>query len=487
MLVGLDVGTEGIRAVVFNENTKQFHEYKESYKLYFPSIDQAVQKPLEIFSTLKDILKKLPKTDKTIHIGFSSVFHSIIALDEDLNPITDSIIWADRRAMKEKEFLEKRYGSRFFYERTGCPLHAMYWPAKLLWIKNRYSNVSKFVSIKSFLIYKMSGQIVEDLSLASATGMMNIHTKEWDEEILKILKIKKEQLPEIISPYKIIKARKEFAREVGFDEIFIVPGAGDGVLANLGVGAIREKIGVITVGTSGAVRVVFKRPVLDQHGASTWCYLLDEENYVLGSAINNGGIVLSWLKENMKFENYDEIIQQAIKSPVGAKGLIFLPYLNGERCPNWFEKYKGVLVGLTSLHSREHIARATLEAVGFRVKDMYESIKKVGKVKFEKIIATGGFTNSKEWVQIVSNILGEKIEITNTTNQSAIGAYLMAMKATNVDWRKFLDSYIKTEKIIQPQKNAIEKYQKIYEKYRYLYQLLLGYWDNFEEINEVLE
>lgn len=485
MLAGIDVGTEGIRAVIFDESTERYKEFKESYNLYFPSIDQAVQKPDEILSALKKILVKLSKYDKSIHIGFSSVFHSIIALDEDSNPLTDSIIWADRRAVKEKEILEREFGNRFFYERTGCPLHAMYWPAKILWITSRYPNVSKLVSIKSFLIYKMSGQIVEEVSLASGTGLMNIHIKDWDDEILKILKIKKEQLPEIVSPYKIIKAKEEFAKEVGFDEIFVVPGAGDGVLANLGVGAISEDTGVVTVGTSGAVRVVFKRPVLDEEGTSTWCYLLDEKNYVLGSAINNGGIVLSWLRENMKFENYEEIIQHAMKSTVGAKGLIFLPFLNGERCPNWVEKYKGVLAGLRSFHTKQDIARAVLEAVGFRVKDMFESIKRVGKTRLKKIVATGGFTNSKEWIQIVSDILSEKLEVTNTTNQSAIGAYLMVMKAVDKDWEGFLDKYVKVDREIEPRQDTSRKYEKIYEKYRYLYQLLLGYWDKFEETEEV--
>lgn len=487
MIAGIDVGTEGMRAVIFSENTGQFKEFKENYNIYFPSIDQAVQKPDEILSALKKILMKLSKHAKSIYIGFSSVFHSILGLDEDLNPLTDSIIWADRRATKEKESLEKEIGNRFFYERTGCPLHAMYWPAKSLWITKRYPNVSKLVSIKSFLIYKMSGRMVEELSLASGTGLMNIHTKDWDDEILRVLKIKKEQLPELVSPYEIIKAKEEFVREVGFDEIFIIPGAGDGVLANLGVGAINEETGVVTVGTSGAVRVFFKRPMLDKEKTSTWCYLLDEENYVLGSAINNGGIVLSWLKENMKFESYEEMIRQSLRSSVGARGLIFLPFLNGERCPNWVEKYRGVLVGLNSLHTREDIARAALEAIGFRVKDMFESIKRVGKVKLKRIIATGGFTNSKEWIQIVSNILGERLEVTNTVNQSAIGAYLMVLRALDKDWKGFLSKYVKVDKVIEPQQGVFEEYEGIYERYKYLYQLLLEYWDKFEEKGEGLK
>ena len=479
MIVGVDIGTEGLRAVIFDEESGRFKELKENYKLYFPAPDQVVQKPEEIFQALKRILRSLSSFDRKIYIGFSSVFHSILALNNRLDPITDSIIWADRRAIEEKEFLEREYGNRFFYEKTGCPLHAMYWPAKSLWIKKRYSDIRKFVSIKSYLIYKMSGRLIEELSLASGTGLFNIHHQHWDEEILRILEIDESLLPELVSPYEIIKAKTEFAKELGFDDIYIIPGAGDGVLANFGVGAIDSKTAVITVGTSGAVRLFFKKPVLDDKGISTWCYLFDEENYVLGSAINNGGIVLMWLRKMMKFESYEEIIDSAMKSPIGAKGVVFLPYLNGERCPNWVEKYKGVIVGLTSLHSREDVARSAIEGIGFRVKDMLESVKRVGKTSPNEIIATGGFTNSKEWVQIISNILGEKIEVTNTTNQSAIGAYLIALKALKMDWKGFLKGYIKINSVVEPINQDFEVYQTIYKKYRYLYDLLLKYWDKF--------
>ncbi|MDI3472421.1 MAG: gluconokinase [Thermotogaceae bacterium] len=479
MIVGIDIGTEGLRAVTFDEQNLKFIEFKENYKVYFPAPEQAIQKPEEIFSALKKILKNFSGMDTKVYIGFSSVFHSILALDDEFKPVTDSIIWADRRAVGEKEFLEQKYGSRFFYERTGCPLHAMYWPAKILWIKKRTQNVVKFSSIKSYLIYRITGKLVEELSLASGTGIFNIHRQNWDKEILEILGSNEKELPEIVSPYEVIKAKSDFSRELGFDEIYIIPGAGDGVLANFGVGAINSKTAVVTVGTSGAVRLFFDKPILDNEGTATWCYLFDEKNYVLGSAINNGGIVLMWLRETMKFDSYEEIIDVAMKSPVGAKGLVFLPYLNGERCPNWVEKYKGVIVGLTSLHSRNDIARSTLEGIGFRVKDMLESIKRVSGTAPEKIIATGGFTNSKEWIQIVSNILGEKLEITNTTNQSAIGAYLIAMKALNLGWKRFLDENIKVETVVNPSKEDFELYEDVYKRYRYLYDLLLNYWKEF--------
>ncbi|MDN5337343.1 MAG: gluconokinase [Thermotogaceae bacterium] len=479
MIIGIDIGTEGLRAVTFDEQNKEFKEFKENYRVYFPAPEQAIQKPEEIFNAFKRILKNFSAVDSKIYIGFSSVFHSILALDTKFIPITDSIIWADRRAVAEKEFLEKEYGSRFFYERTGCPLHAMYWPAKILWIKKRIQNVAKFSSIKSYLIYRITGKLIEELSLASGTGIFNIHQQKWDKEILEILDLNERELPELVSPYELIKAKNDFSKEMGFDEIYIIPGAGDGVLANFGVGAIDSKTAVVTVGTSGAVRLFFNEPILDNEGTATWCYLFDEKNYVLGSAINNGGIVLMWLRETMKFDSYEEIIDEAMKSSPGAKGLVFLPYLNGERCPNWVEKYKGVIVGLTSLHSRNDIARSALEGIGFRVKDMLESVKKVGRISPERIIATGGFTNSKDWIQIVSNILGEKLEITNTSNQSAIGAYLVAMKALNLNWEKFLDENIKIETIVNPLKEDHKLYRDVYRKYRYLYDLLLNYWKEF--------
>lgn len=472
MIVGLDIGTESAR-ILFKYG-EEWQLFKENYTISFPTSDAAEQDPNEILSAVMRLLKKIPREDDVLYVGLSSVFHSIMGLDEGMNPVTKLLNWADRRSYREKEELEKKYGMRFFYEKTACPLHPMYWPSKILWLKKN-SAARKFCSIKAYVVYKLTGEFVEELSLASGTGLMNIRTLDWDEEILRVIGIGRDALPVIVSPYEIVEVKREIAEELGFKRVFFVLGGGDGVMTNVGANAMDEDSATVTIGTSGAFRVVMERPVIDEDGTSTWCYLIDERKYVLGGAINNGGIVLMWLKDVMRFDSYDEIVKEAMNSPIGANNLVFLPYLNGERAPNWRERYRGVIVGLTSSHKRSDIARSALEGICFRIKDIYEAVKRVGKVDPKRIIATGGFTSSPEWVQLLADVLGKEICVTNEENLSAFGAYVMALKALGEDVEGFLNEHLKVVRVYHPRLENTKIYENIYFKYKYLYERLVDY------------
>ncbi|AIY86043.1 MULTISPECIES: gluconokinase [unclassified Thermotoga] len=472
MIAAIDIGTESAR-LMFKSNG-EWKVLKKSYRIFFPSPEAVEQDPKEILSAVYYLLKQIPKEGDVLYVGMSSVFHSVVGLDEDFNPVTPLLNWVDRRSYREKEELEKKYGTRFFYERTACPLHPMYWPSKILWMKKN-SDSKKFCSIKAFIVNKLTGEFVEEISLASGTGMMNIHSLEWDDEILGIVGVKKENLPELKSPYAQLKAKEEVAKELGFREVYLVLGGGDGVMTNVGLNAMDPDSATVTIGTSGAFRVVLDRPVIDREGISTWCYLIDEKNYVLGGAINNGGIVLMWLKDVMKFDSYDEIIEEAKKSSIGANGLVFLPFLNGERAPHWRERYRGVLVGLASSHRRSDIARAALEGICFRIKDIYNAVKKVGNVDPVRIVATGGFTSSPYWVQLLADVLGKDITVTNVENPSAFGAYVMALKSLGESVEEFLEKEVHVEQVFRCDPERNEKYEQLYDDYRFLYEKLVDY------------
>jgi len=473
MIAAIDIGTESAR-LMFKSNS-EWRVLKKSYRIFFPSPEAAEQDPHEIFSAVLDLLKQVPNEDDVLYVGMSSVFHSIVGLDENLDPVTPLLNWADRRSFREKEELEKKYGVRFFYEKTACPLHPMYWPSKILWMKKN-SNAKKFCSIKAYIVNKMTGEFVEEFSLASGTGMMNIHSLEWDEEILEITEVRKEDLPEIKSPYTQVRVKDEIAKELGFKKVYLVLGGGDGVMTNVGLNAMDSDSATVTIGTSGAFRVVMDRPVIDQEGISTWCYLIDEENYVLGGAINNGGIVLMWLKDVMRFESYDEIIEEAKKSSIGANGLVFLPFLNGERAPHWRERYRGVLVGLTSSHRRSDIARAALEGICFRIKDVHNAVRRVGNIDPNRIVATGGFTSSPYWVQLLSDVLGKDIIVTDVENPSAFGAYVMALKSLGEDVEGFIEKEVRIERVFHPDPERNAVYERLYGDYKFLYEKLVDYY-----------
>lgn len=183
-----------------------------------------------------------------------------------------------------------------------------------------------------------------------------------------------------------------------------------------------------------------------------------------------------WLKDVMRFDSYDDIIEEAKESPAGANGLVFLPFLNGERAPHWRERYRGVLVGLTSSHRRSDIARAALEGICFRIKDIHNAVKRVGSVDPNRIVATGGFTSSPYWVQLLSDVLGKDIIVTNVENPSAFGAYVMALKSLGEDVEGFIEKEVRVERVFHPDSERNAVYERLYSDYKFLYEKLVDYY-----------
>ncbi len=473
MIIGVDIGTSGIKALSFDEDRAVIlRKCSRPHRTYFPYPGHAEQDPDEIISNLIRCVDNLMGGfEGHVVVSLSTVLHSVVALDSKGNRLTNLLIWADRRAREEKKLLEKEFGRNFFYFKTGCPLHSMYLPPKILWVKKKFKNARIFLSLKSYIIYRLSGKAMEDMSVASASGLFNFKDKSWDKEILSMLDINASNLPEIVSPYMSLDVKNVFKRDV-----LLVVGSGDGMLANLGVGAFKGSLGVITLGSSGAVRIFTERPILDQINQSTWCYMLDGETYVLGAAINNGGIVLSWLRDLMKMKDYSEEFNRASKISPGANDLIFLPFINGERSPGWIEDYKGVLIGLTSSHRTVHILRSAMEGIAFRMKMVLESIERVSGKKLHKMLSTGGFTKSDVFMQLIADVVSRKLMRTNVEESVAFGAILIGAKVTGLDWKDILEKVVRLEKTVTPDGERSRAYQKVYEKFLYFYEMFKDVW-----------
>jgi gluconokinase len=468
VIIGVDIGTSGIRAILQSEKTGEiFQKCTLKHETYFPKPGYAEQNPDEILNNLIKCINKLMENIKedTVILSLSTVLHSVLALDKNGERLTNLIIWADRRAQSEKKYLASKYGGTFFYSRSGCPLHSMYLPAKILWIRKMFPNATKFLSIKSYIVSKLTGKMVEDLSIASASGLLNLNEKVWDPDILHVLGLTSDNLPQIVSPYSIYNINDIFKKKV-----LLVVGSGDGMLANLGSGAVNEKVGVLTLGTSGAARVTVKNIMLDNQ-QETWCYILDDEHYLLGAAINSGGIVLEWLKKLLKLEDLNLIIDKTRRISPGSDGLIFLPFINGERSPHWLDDFKGVLIGLTSAHDDLHIVKSAMEGIAFRMRTILESVERVLGSRLERILATGGFTNSQVFSQLLSNVIGRSLAITNVDEHVALGAIMLAMKALGNDWKDILEK-ISIRKIIKSQQEEVPLYEKEYQRHLEAYEYL---------------
>ncbi len=317
--------------------------------------------------------------DNLLAIGISTAMHSLIAVDQNGGLLTKSIIWADNRSAEQSKRILKEMNGFDIYKRTGTPIHPMSPLSKIVWMKEQdketFAKTAKFISMKEYILHEFFGTYVVDYSIASATGLFRLDTLSWDEEALRIAGIREDQLSDIVpTTHQLRGLAPEIAARMGIhaDTPFII-GANDGVLANLGVGAIGKGEVAVTIGTSGAVRSVTDAPIMDEK-ARTFCYALTDKHWVIGGPTNNGGIMLRWLRDEfaspevetakrLGIDPYDLMIDIADKVPAGSEGLLFLPFLSGERAPFWNPNARGTFFGISLRHKREHFIRAVLEGV----------------------------------------------------------------------------------------------------------------------------
>lgn len=490
--LGVDIGTSSIRAVLFD--TTGAHLALDSIECSIISSFEgfAEIEPDSVFnSTISVISGCIGKSgiDRK-HIaamGISCHMHNLMAVDKSGNPITRLLIWADTRTTRESEFIKDNYNVDELYKRTGCRIqHPMYPLSKMLWYKNNdpdtFSKAYKFITIKEYIIFKLFGEYVVDYTLAASQGYFNIHKQEWDDFILdNVLGIARDKLSEVVECTHVLKGLKpEYANILGLDkDTPLVIGSGDGIMANLGCGVYDDTALSSTIGTSGAIRTAVNIPLLDSE-QRTWCYSFTKDIWVAGGAINNGGIVLKWLRETFKkqFEHdaasYSESVYKlfdrfASEIPPGSEGLIFLPYITGERSPDWNASVRGLMYGLDYSHSKKHIIRAAMEGVMYRMYSVYEVMSGL-RNNAKQIRANGGYIKSEIWMQIQADIFNKEILVSGVGEASALGAAYLSMVALGVikDMKQLLPA-MESRKVITPIEENHEVYKKVYELSKQIY------------------
>jgi gluconokinase len=503
VIVGVDIGTTGCRACVYDVQWTLMSSASTEYPLYMPQPSWAEQNPEEIYNgviyVIKRALEKFNKNGNNIlALSLSTVFHSLILVDKYCNNLYPMLTWADLRSQKYSEYIKEHYDSVEIYKKTGCPIHPMYPLSKILWFKKErpeiFSKTYKFISIKEYIIFKLFNKYVVDRSIASGTGIYNINDLRWDEQLLNILGINCNQLSEVVSTtHYETHMNKKIAEDIKLNvDTPVVIGAGDGVLSAVGTGAVNSGQAVATIGTSGAVRVLIENPKTDIKGR-TWCYNLTDEYWIAGGAINNGGIVLRWIRDilapceqaiskKIDIDPYDILTNCAKNVPPCSNGLIMLPFFLGERSPNWNANARGIVFGLNLSHRKEHIVRATLEGITYRMYSIYSALKDVtGDIK--EIRVSGSFIRSKLWLQIMADVFGKTISVPNALEGAAFGAAILGLYS--IGQIKNIKEGANKIKIIEnfhPNFNNHKNYQKIYNLYERIY---LNLQKEFEEIAEI--
>ena len=506
IILGVDIGTTSTKTVAFDQGGQVWAEAEREYPLHSPAAGWAEQNPDEIFEAVLDSLSEVVRsveeqTGEISGVSFSAAMHSLLALDEEHRPLTAALTFADNRAAEQAARIKQEMNGLSVHQRTGTPIHPMSPLAKLLWFREEgaetFEKAVRWVSVKEYIFYRLFGEFVVDYSIASATGLFNLKNLGWDEGALEIAGLSREKLSSPVPTTHIVEGlHAEYAERLGLDEEtpFIV-GANDGVLANLGVGAIDPGVVACSIGTSGAVRTVIPEPEVDEEGR-TFCYALTDEMWVIGGPINNGGIALQWTldelfydlkeeKEDAEEEGRDpyELMEDlAAEVEAGSGGLIFLPYLTGERAPHWNPDVKGVFFGLTLQHRREHLIRAVLEGVIYQMSLVAQSLQEVAGEPTE-VRATGGFTQSGLWRQIMADVFDKEIVFPESYQSSCLGAALLGMKALGaIDSLDVVKSLVGADTRQDPDPDDAQTYGKLVKTFARLYERLEP---EFTEIAEI--
>lgn len=480
-MLGVDIGTTSTKAVLFTEKGEVIQTENIGYPLYTPNISTAEQDPEEIFQAVLKAISNITKNNpqKTIaFVSFSSAMHSVIAIDSDDQPLTACITWADNRSEAWTHKIKTELNGHEVYKRTGTPLHPMSPLSKMAWITNDRpeiaSKAKKYIGIKEYVFKKLLDKYVVDYSLASAMGMMNLQTLDWDEEALSIAGVTRDQLSQLVPTTQVFTdIHPDFAKQMGLDaKTPFVIGASDGVLSNLGVNAIRKGEIAVTIGTSGAIRTIIEKPQTDEKGR-IFCYALTENHWVIGGPVNNGGMILRWIRDEfasseietakrLGIDPYEVLTKIAERVRPGADGLLFHPYLAGERAPLWNPDVRGSFFGLTLSHKKEHMIRAALEGVIYNLYTVFLALMECMEGPVTRIQATGGFARSNVWRQMMSDIFESELVVPESYESSCLGACILGLLATGkIDSFEIASEMIGSTYKHTPNEEAVNEYRQL--------------------------
>jgi len=440
-IIGIDIGTTNTKAVALTDEGEVLGSASASYPVFSAGEGQHELDPallLEaVLAALREVRRQTSGVSGLAGISFSCAMHSLIAIDAEGKPLTRAITWADLRPAPYAKALRDSAAGRRIYQQTGTPVHAMSPLCKLLWLRAAepgvFARAARYISIKEYIWWRLFGEYKLDLSLASATGLLDIRSFDWYPEALSVAGIYAGQLSELVSctysATELVEGFEDLGLPAGLP--FVI-GASDGCLANLGSGAIRPGETALTIGTSGAVRMTAPVPEYDVR-QRIFSYILTDRHYICGGATNNGGNVLQWYSKSvLKKEGEIEFLEREAGTVApGCEGLVFLPYLRGERAPVWDADAKGVFFGVRSVHEQRHFIRSILEAVCYSLYQVGASLEEtLGPI--EHIYASGGFTRSKLWLQLVADVFMRRVYVTGTADASAMGAAMMGFYALGI-------------------------------------------------------
>ncbi|MCM8771713.1 MAG: xylulokinase [Candidatus Omnitrophica bacterium] len=505
-LMGIDVGTTGVKILIIDIEGNLKGSSTVEYPLITPKPGWAEQNPVDWWNAtclcIKKILKKTGIKGKEIRgIGLTGQMHGAVFLDQNNNVIYPAILWCDQRTAEECKEINNIVGEDKVFEITCNPVLTGFQAPKILWLrKNKpdiYKNVKKILLPKDYIRFCLTGEFATDVSDASGTSLFDVRKRNWSEEILGKLNIPVEFLPKVYEGTEITGyVKKDVAKITGLNENTpVVAGGGDQACGGVGNGIVEEGKVSVTIGTSGVVFAHSEKVIVDPKGRlHTFCHAVPGKWHLMGVMLSAGGS-FRWLRDTLcdeekkegkkkKIDPYEIMIEKAKNIPVGSEGLIFLPYLTGERCPYPDPYARGVFFGLSLKHTKSHIIRSVIEGITFGLKDSIEIMKEINLPIGEKFIASGGGSKSNFWCQLMADIFGKNIARLECQEGAPFGAGILAGVGIGLfeDVKSACKKILKEKDIFLYNEENFKKYENFYRIYKELYPSLKKNFDNLSQI-----
>lgn len=436
IILGLDVGTTAAKASLFSLDGVLLLTASREYPLLNPKPGWHVQDPDAIASGVLEAMHEAvtrAAPERIVGISISTAMHGLLGLDADLRPVTDLLTWADSRAWKQADALnEHSTGPRLHYT-SGTPTHPMSPLVKLRWIGDNQREVltgtAHWVGLKDWILAVLTGKVATELSTASGSGMLDMEERAWNPEAIELSGVRLDQLPPILDTTDTLPLSQQAAGRIGLPAgLPVVVGAGDGPLGNLGTGAMEPGKAGLSIGTSGAVRMVIRAPAVV---SGLFCYALTRDIWVAGGAVSNGGLVQRWLTETYAPGCDDaEACRRAEAIPPGSDGLVMIPYLVAERASLWDAEIRGAFLHVRQSHTPDHFLRAGVEGVAYQLWTILRRVRMINRV--EEVRATGGVFRSPLWREVVAGVLTRPLVVTGAAEGSGLGAAILGARALGI-------------------------------------------------------
>ncbi|KFZ39555.1 MULTISPECIES: xylulokinase [unclassified Thermoactinomyces] len=486
-VIGVDLGTSAVKLLLVNKPGEVVLQVSKSYPLIQERSGWSEQNPDDwvkvTISGLKELLHQFAGDPEDIEgISFSGQMHGLVLLDENLEVLRNAILWNDTRTTEECREIEERVGKERLLEITKNPALEGFTLPKLLWVKKHephlYQKAGAFVLPKDYVRFKLTGKLHMDYSDAAGTLLMNVPEKTWSREIGERVGVDMRLCPPLIdSVDEVGTVTPEITKETGLSPATrVFAGGADNACGAIGAGILKEGKTLVSIGTSGVVLTYEKDGTKDfggkvhyfNHGAP-------DAFYTMGVTLA-AGYSLSWLKEVLANDgDFDELLNGIDRIPAGADGLLFTPYIAGERTPHADALIRGSWIGLDSSHQKEHLVRSVLEGITFSLNESVEMFRANGK-KVDQVISIGGGAKNETWLQMQADIFGAKVVKLKSEQGPGMGAAMLA--AAGCGWFESLsecaEQFVKEERVYEPIPENVKKYRQLFRIYREIYPATSG-------------